>query len=179
MRDIREQRICRRVTVGQTLLQVIERRGKLPEGHQHHPQAHMGFQQECRILGGMGQRQELLGKFTRQVQTALRAVHMVEPAEDRKTLRDLRVRLTQRIRSSIQAFHLGGSHPLGDHAEGAERDGELQLQVTAVPHAPARSPGARGPVGDAPGLPGRLPAGRPVRRRGASTQWPVDTGQPR
>src|ERR687895_1552206 len=89
----------------------------------------MGFQEECGVLRGASQGQQLLGQLTRQMQTALRAIHMVKPAEDRKTLGNLRVRLTQPIRSSIQAFCLWGGHSLGDHVEGTERYGELQLEL--------------------------------------------------
>ena len=48
----------------------------------------MGFQEERGILCSLSQRQELLRKLTCQVQMALRAMHMVEPAEDRKALGD-------------------------------------------------------------------------------------------
>ena len=60
---------------------------------------------------------------------ALRAIHMVEPAEDRKALGHLCLLITEHIGPSIHAFHLRGCEPLGDHADGAECDVELKLEL--------------------------------------------------
>src|SRR5215813_2197789 len=87
----------------------------------------VGLLEESRVLGAMGQAEELLREFPRRPQLPPDQVKVPQSPQHREELRRLPHLLAQLARSGVGVFHFWSRIPLG-HCQRLAK-GDLQIQL--------------------------------------------------